>query len=128
MLSRPSSLRPSLSFFQVVDVTESADFVPSPTTNRPTLTFDPEWLAITRAFNPYMSTTSQQNAYPDEAAAREAVAQNLEWVQRMLADKGIRSVADVQQFAVTAPPPGAPGASGRSQRESAFAVSRGGVC
>ena len=81
------------------------------------LSFDPEWLAITRAFNPYMSTTPQQATYPDEEAARKAVRENLGWIrENVLEGKSIIRVEDCQQFCETAPPPGSPDAKGRSQR------------
>ena len=60
-----------------------ASFVPPPasptsptsaTSSRhaPVLAFDPEWLAITRAFAPHMSVAHTQAAYPAEADARAA--------------------------------------------------------
>ena len=104
---------------QIVDVPEPPAYVrpPDASGTAPTLSFDPEWLAITRAFNPYMSTTSQQVTYPDEETAREAVRVNLEWVQRNVVEgKNIVGVEDCQQFCETAPPPGQPEAKGRSQR------------
>ncbi|EMD34237.1 hypothetical protein CERSUDRAFT_86365 [Gelatoporia subvermispora B] len=72
----------------------------------PVLTFDPEWLAITRAFHPYMSLERHQLPYPDEATARAAVQRELEWVKKhVLGDKGSIRVGDVQKFEMTAPPP-----------------------
>ena len=78
------------------------------------LTFDPEWLAITRAFNPYMSLDTKQMAYPDEAEARAAVQRELEWVRSNVYNipagtSGdtplIKTIDSCQHFAVTAPPP-----------------------
>lgn len=127
------------------------------------LSFDPEWLAITRAFNPYMPLGLKQGAYPDEADARAAVAEALTWVaENVLAETSDRSAApndsasaagdaandiagtpapaaaaaatqetappeavlrrtttkridEVQQFVVSAPPPGQDGSRGRTQ-------------
>ena len=83
------------------------------------LTFDPEWLAITRAFNPHMSVVSKQSAYPDEAHARGAISEALEWVkknvygvsQSELVEKSpleglVKTVESCQKFCVTAPGPG----------------------
>lgn len=82
----------------------------------PTLTFDPEWLAIVRAFDTHFSLTSMQPAFPDEAEARAAVARELEWIeQHVQADK---PVDECQQFACTAPGPGSEGTDARLQRES----------
>lgn len=103
---------PRRQFLEIVDV-------PAPTeSDAPTLAFDVEWLAITRAFAPYMSTSARQPAFPDEPAARAAVQSSLDWVRaQILAGEpdGVRRVADVQQFGETAPAPGAPDAQGRSQ-------------
>ncbi|OCH87269.1 hypothetical protein OBBRIDRAFT_820718 [Obba rivulosa] len=72
----------------------------------PVLTFDPEWLAITRAFQPYMSLERHQYPYPDETAARAAVQRELEWVKKnVIGEKGSLRVSDVQKFEMTAPPP-----------------------
>ena len=54
------------------------------------LTFDPEWLAITRAFHPYLSTEKQQPRMPDDSTAARLVQQELAWVHQNLSpgDKG----------------------------------------
>lgn len=90
-------------------------------TGQPVLAFDPEWLAIVRAFNPYMSLAHAQLAYPDEAAARAAVQLEREWVSaHVFAGKpeSVARVDDVQQFVITAPGPGEEGTLARVQRES----------
>ncbi|KAH9986833.1 Metallo-dependent phosphatase-like protein [Russula compacta] len=46
----------------------------------PLLSYDPEWLAITRAFQPYLSREYKQAHYPDPDAARAAVAREWDWV------------------------------------------------
>lgn len=102
-----------------------SDFVPPSNSDSswPTLAYDPEWLAITRAFNTYMSTTRNQLSYPNEVQAREACKRELEWVEaHVLADpqgenKSIRLIEDVQQFVKTAPAPGESDAGGKQQRE-----------
>jgi lariat debranching enzyme len=45
----------------------------------PKLTFDPEWLAISRAFHPFFSTRRRQPDYLDEATAPAKVAEEMEW-------------------------------------------------
>jgi lariat debranching enzyme len=84
------------------------------------MTFDPEWLAITRAFHPYLSTTRDQPAFPDETQARDMVRRELEWVTQNIVThpKGSLSVADCQRFAMTAPGPGQEGNAKMKQRNS----------
>lgn len=84
------------------------------------LAYDPEWLAITRAFNGYMSLERRQSVYPDEAPAREAVTKELAWVkENLLKDKDgdVLKVEDVQQFSQVAPGPA--NDEPRTPRESA---------
>ncbi|KAF8549037.1 DBR1-domain-containing protein [Imleria badia] len=92
--------------------------VPHPTTvstepQSPVLAYDPEWLAITRAFQQYFTTTRQQATYPDEPTARTRVATELEWVEENIARKVTNdsaksplSVDNCQVFVQTAPGPG----------------------
>lgn len=94
---------PQTEYIEVVDIP-----TPDPHSGEPTLTFDPEWLAITRAFNPHMSKSVNQLSYPDEAQARAAVAKELEWVNKQIfaseeGGKGIKSLTDVQSFVANAP-------------------------
>lgn len=87
--------------------------------NTPVLAYDPEWLAITRAFHPYMSLSRSPLPYPDESQAREAVRRELEWVKtHVYGSKGIHKVEDCQKFVMTAPGPGPEGSSTKEQRES----------
>ncbi|KZP27058.1 DBR1-domain-containing protein [Athelia psychrophila] len=92
----------------------------------PRLTYDPEWLAITRAFHPYLSTARMQPVYPDEAEARELIREAGEWVKQnvrnvnvkeaeegkegeetgghtYVAEECVRNVEDCQNFVMTAP-------------------------
>ena len=76
----------------------------------PELTYDPEWLAITRAFHPYMSLSPEQVPFPTEAQARELVRNELAWVMENIETRagekpGSRSIHDCQQFVMTAPGP-----------------------
>ncbi|KAH9885074.1 DBR1-domain-containing protein [Cubamyces lactineus] len=95
---------PKRRFLEVIDV----DAPSSSSPGSPVLSFDPEWLAITRAFNQYMSLERKQCTYPDEGPARDAVQQSLEWINaHLLAGKedGQLKVEDIQQFSMTAPGP-----------------------
>jgi len=69
----------------------------------PKLTFDPEWLAITRAFHPYFSTGYHQKPFPNESQARQMVERELEWVHQHVENKGTMDVLHCQQFTTTAP-------------------------
>ena len=76
------------------------------TSSPPRLTFDPEWLAVIRAFDPYMTLTQNQHgSYPDHQAAIEAVSRELEWVRQNLPEGGRQDISDVQTFGITATGP-----------------------
>lgn len=102
---------------QVIDV-------PAPSASSPpTLSYDPEWLAITKAFNPYMSVVHRSIDYPDETAVRQAVEREFEWVQKRVFStpeggntNSTKLVEDVQVFSKTAPGPGEEGSMGKNQR------------
>ncbi|TDL18907.1 DBR1-domain-containing protein [Rickenella mellea] len=105
---------PNRQFLQIVDI-PTAPLRPRNGKDKsdsiaPRLTFDPEWLAITRAFHPFLSTSRHQLSMPDEEQAREMVSTELEWVLANVGDKdehdGLRDVNDCQVFWATAPGPG----------------------
>lgn len=82
--------------------------IDAPTTvlsSPPILTFDPEWLAIARAFHPLLSTTRHQPPFPPEDAARDMVARAREWVDAHVPAESLR-VDACQEFVMTAPGPG----------------------
>ncbi|PCH39513.1 hypothetical protein WOLCODRAFT_159105 [Wolfiporia cocos MD-104 SS10] len=93
-------------FIDVIDVPIPAGFreqAPAGA-SAPVLSFDPEWLAITRVFDRYMSLGETQQRYPDEPTARDAVRKELDWVHaRVIGDKAIGRVEDCQTFAAVAP-------------------------
>ncbi|KAJ6551576.1 lariat debranching enzyme, C-terminal domain-containing protein [Mycena capillaripes] len=78
----------------------------------PRLTYDPEWLAISRAFHPFLSLTHHQPAFPPEDAARALVADARTRIAEDLharepeLDLEDLEVTQVQEFAMTAPGPG----------------------
>lgn len=85
---------------------EVVDIVAPETNSPPRLKFDPEWLAIVRAFDSYMTLTqSQHGSYPEHEAAIEAVGRELEWVKQNLAEGGHQDVSDAQTFVMTATGP-----------------------
>jgi len=76
------------------------------TSSPPKLTFDPEWLAVIRAFDPYMTLTQNQHgSYPDHQAAIGAVSRELEWIKQNLPEGGLQEINDVQTFTLTATGP-----------------------
>ncbi|KIM43939.1 hypothetical protein M413DRAFT_9238 [Hebeloma cylindrosporum] len=111
--------RPEAHFLEVIDMEIQPSDQPLPSTSglpgpSPLLSYDPEWLAITRAFHSYLSLTRQQSNFPEEAEARALVAQAAKWVEENVKtnEQGEIPVADHQTFVMTAPGPGSqePGA------------------
>ncbi|EIN03753.1 DBR1-domain-containing protein [Punctularia strigosozonata HHB-11173 SS5] len=88
---------PTRQYLEVVDIPAPSSSAP------PKITFDPEWLAITRAFHPYMSMSRQQSTYPDEAKVREILATEQTWVAQHVpgASQG-KELSDCQVFCQTA--------------------------
>jgi len=100
---------------------------PEPVTGAPRLTYDPAWLAITRAFHPYFSSSVEQIPLPDPGVMRRKVAKELEKINAegflvpdltsgsMFDDPPLVrttapvDVAAIQHFVATAPPQGTGG-------------------
>ena len=103
-------------FLEVIDIAAPI----STTTDAPLFAFDPEWLAICRAFHPWLSTTRLQPAFPEEAEARALVAQERTWVDANVKtdERGALPIGDCQTFAMTAPGPGSEGRNKLRQRWS----------
>ncbi|KAH0579198.1 hypothetical protein H2248_003350 [Termitomyces sp. 'cryptogamus'] len=98
---------PRRRFLEVVDIpTPSFNQTKLPSPAGPTLSFDPVWLAITRAFHPYFSLSRMQAAFPSETHARALVECELKWVNDNVPHKldGGWAILDCQKFVVTAPP------------------------
>ncbi|KDR74528.1 hypothetical protein GALMADRAFT_250535 [Galerina marginata CBS 339.88] len=105
---------PRRQFMEVIDIDANDTSTPPTEAGQratPFLAFDPEWLAICRAFHPWLSTTRLQRQFPDEAEARGMVAKELEWVRaNVKADAGGEiPVGEYQTFVMTAPGPGSEG-------------------
>ncbi|OXH29456.1 RNA lariat debranching enzyme [Cryptococcus neoformans] len=107
---------------------EIPDPSPSPIPGPPRLTYDPEWLAISRAFHPYLSTSYQPIPLPSsdvlEQMVKDEVARikeegllvptvpqdgAVEGQEGLVWEKGKVDVGRVQRFWWTAPPEGHPG-------------------
>ncbi|KAJ7130242.1 lariat debranching enzyme, C-terminal domain-containing protein [Mycena epipterygia] len=99
-LSKPGEGR---EFLEVIDVPTPAAHQPPKGTRHhtPTLFFDPHWLAIVRAFAPFMPLEAQPTPLPPAAELRALIADAFAWVQENVGEK---AVGDVQVFAQTAPP------------------------
>ena len=68
----------------------------------PTLSFDPKWLAITKGFHKFLSTTNHQPGYPPENEARALITQADATLQENMTSQ---LVSNVQTFVMTAPGP-----------------------
>jgi lariat debranching enzyme len=86
----------------------SLSLSPEPAHSPPILSFDPEWLAISRAFHPWLSTSKPQRPFPVEEEARRMIKEELEWVSKNVPGKldGTFLVSECQTFVPTAPGPG----------------------
>ncbi|CAE6454904.1 unnamed protein product [Rhizoctonia solani] len=71
-------------------------------TSPPTLTYDREWLAISRALHPFLSTERHQPNLPPVWDIAPLIQESQRWVDENV---GEREVGHVQVFAMTAPGP-----------------------
>ncbi|TFK74614.1 DBR1-domain-containing protein [Pluteus cervinus] len=105
---------PKRDFLEVVDIPTT---IPSSLAEvqdvAPVLSYDPEWLAITRAFHPWLSLVRHQPALPDDEQLQALVKKELEWVNENIPKKLSEAmlVSDCQQFVQTAPGPGSEGSA-----------------
>ena len=82
------------------------------------MTFDPIWLAITRAFHNKLSLAYQQSSLPTESTICKAlIEKELQWLKTNVPSGGHVLINDVQQFHQTAPYPGQPGGDERGPGE-----------
>jgi lariat debranching enzyme len=120
---------------QFLDIPTSHPSTSSP----PRLTYDPEWLAITRALHPYLSTQYHQTPLPRSDQLDTVIAYELARIRseglllpsvgwdgegppEMVWEKGKVEVGRVQRFWLTAPAQGQPG--GDPSEWNIFQVSR----
>ncbi|KAL7424918.1 lariat debranching enzyme [Cryptotrichosporon argae] len=113
---------PGKDFIQFLDIP-----APRPSGGAPRLTYDPHWLAITRAFHPYLSTSVRQLPMPLSSELAKLVDAELTRIREhgllvpseagladdgtvdLVWDKGEIEVKRVQRFWPTAPAEGEPG-------------------
>jgi lariat debranching enzyme len=94
------------------------------------LCYDPEWLAITRAFQPYLSLEHKQATYPSPDDARAAVSREWEWVHAHIPPKlnldasGNAWRVDACQRLVVRPPPEGGTSIGHPDREGNSAAAK----
>ncbi|KAJ7084063.1 lariat debranching enzyme, C-terminal domain-containing protein [Mycena belliarum] len=91
-------------FLEVIDVPtpEAHQQPPEGTRHRtPELFFDPHWLAIVRAFAPFLPLTEHAPPLHPVTQAPALIAEALVWVQQNV---GLKAVRDVQVFTQTATP------------------------
>jgi lariat debranching enzyme len=81
------------------------------------LTFDPAWLAITRAFHPLLSLSTQASKLPEDLTViKGTIDRELAWIKANLKDGGRVPILEVQQFVKTAPAPGDPKGDSKEMR------------
>ncbi|QRW17124.1 RNA lariat debranching enzyme [Rhizoctonia solani] len=68
----------------------------------PTLTYDREWLAISRALHPFLSTERHQPALPPLWDLAPIIQESQRWVDENVGEREIRHI---QEFTMTAPGP-----------------------
>lgn len=91
---------PRRDFLQLLEVAPSPSASFPPTSNTSGLAYDPEWLAITRALNPYLH--SQHSALQAASAGfATEIERQREWVEENIVRAGKLDVPD--DFVVTAP-------------------------
>lgn len=79
---------------------------PQPRTT-PELMYDLEWLAICRAFHPFLSLQHAEIRLPPELEMKKLIDEARQWVEAHVGEG--KKVADVQNFVMTAPGANGPG-------------------
>lgn len=102
--SRPEIPRPTAPQPETEDADATAD-APTPAPTKPTLYFDPHWLAIVRALHPSLPLTYQPMT-PFPPLTDKLLDDNLAWIKANVGKDGILPVEAVQQFVKTAPASG----------------------
>ncbi|GAA5875606.1 hypothetical protein JCM16303_000681 [Sporobolomyces ruberrimus] len=88
-------------FLQVIDVpTPEEHTTQASTSSSPSLFFDPHWLAIIRATNPYLSLTRSQTPFPPLTDLAQQIEKDYAWVLENVGEK--KKVDDVMKFERTA--------------------------
>ncbi|GAA5931830.1 RNA lariat debranching enzyme [Sporobolomyces koalae] len=94
-------------FLQVIDIAKPDSVDPAPPSSEstheittPDLQFDPHWLAIIRATNPYLSLSHAQTPFPELSQLAAQIDKEYEWVLQYVGAQ--KSVSGVMQFERTA--------------------------
>ncbi|GJJ14916.1 hypothetical protein Clacol_009186 [Clathrus columnatus] len=96
---------PRRNFLEVIDIPISSNG-PEGNVGSPYITFDPEWLAITRALHPFLSLQRNQKHVPRSEELQKLVDTERVWITQNLADGGSIEIGQIQEFTPTAPGPG----------------------
>ena len=86
---------------QIIDIDAPAPSDP------PKFTFDTEWLAITRAFHPYLSISRLQLPIPPRGEMFLKIEEEMEWIKTNVLGESEepKDVGEVQHFIMTSPGP-----------------------
>lgn len=95
------NVKMSSCFMQVVDIRGPGNNEEE--LSSPSLTFDPEWLAITRALHTYLSLDRYQTPIPRRDELDQLLEAERIWVKQNLLNGGLIEVNQIQQFVPTAP-------------------------
>ncbi|TIB69233.1 hypothetical protein E3Q23_04336 [Wallemia mellicola] len=99
---------PKRKFLEFIEVETTQELQ----SEKPSFTFDPHWLAITRAFHPFMTIGEDQLELPSDEDAKREIATQLEWTNEYLSNVQVESI---QQFVKTAPADGDKGFAYKGQ-------------
>ncbi|GAA5966319.1 hypothetical protein JCM3765_005256 [Sporobolomyces pararoseus] len=88
-------------FLQVLDIPNpsSSSSNSISTTTSPSLYFDPHWLAIIRATNPFLSLSQTQKTFPPLDQISSQIDQEYEWVLQNIGEK--KSIDEIMKFEKT---------------------------
>ncbi|KAJ7151409.1 lariat debranching enzyme, C-terminal domain-containing protein [Mycena crocata] len=102
-LSKPG---PGREFLEVIEVPTPEEHKPPKDARQhtPELFFDPHWLAIVRAFAPFMPLEVKATPLPGAEHIPALIEEALGWVRQHVGTNGVKAVAEVQVFRQTAPP------------------------
>lgn len=78
--------------------------VPTPESDSPPrLQFDPEWLAITRAFHPWLSLTPNQRPLPSHEEGRKLIEEARKWIEENVVKREMPTTAGMPASEAVAP-------------------------
>lgn len=92
---------PGRRFLEVMDIPKRLDNEEK--LSSPCITFDPEWLVITRAFHTYLSLDRYQTPIPRKDELEILMETERAWVKQNLPNGGLVEINQIQQFVPTAP-------------------------